>query len=138
MGLADTNDVREVASIFLGKCKDGIVDRGPLPLERVKLALYGCVIQEERLTFHKNACELSSIKCQVQLHYLSFGVKGDCLELQIGNKGPVRTALSEQVCSDDYYYPVVACLADKGVYSLPDVCPCLNMNEVLCGRTAQP
>jgi hypothetical protein len=130
IGLADTNDVREVASIFLDKEKDGIVQRGPLPLESVQLALYGCIIREDIVMFHQNACELSSTKCRVQLDYLSLGVKDDCLELHVGSVGPIRTSLREQVCNDDYYYPVIACQADKGVYSLPDICPCLSSKDL--------
>ena len=127
IGLADTNDVREVASLLLDKEKHGVVERGPVPHESVQLALYGCAIQEDMVVFHKNAIELSRTKCQVQLGSLSFGVKEDCLELRVGNEGPIKTPIRQQVHTDDYYYPIVVCRAcpDKGSYLLADICPCL-------------
>ena len=85
------------------------------------------------MIFQRNACELSSIKCQVLLEYLSFGIVQDCFELRVGKEGPMMTPLSEQVCTDDYYYPVVACRAQQGKeqYALPDICPCLSLKDVM-------
>jgi hypothetical protein len=127
IGLADTNDVCEVASLLLDKEKDGVVERGPVPHESVQLALYGCAIQEDMVVFHKNAIELSRTKCQAQLGSLSFGVKEDCLELRVGNEGLLKTSIRQQVYNDDYYYPIVVFRArpNKGSYLLPDICPSL-------------
>jgi hypothetical protein len=123
IGLADTNDVREVASLLLDEEKHGVVERGPVPHESVQLALYGCAIQEDMVVFYKNAIELSRTKCQVQLGSLSFGVKEDCLELRVGNEGHIKTSIRQQVHTDDYYYPIVVCRAcpDKGCA----IWPCL-------------
>ena len=130
VGIADTNDIREVASIFIDKEKAGIVQRGPRPLECVQLTLYGCVIQDDTLVFHKNACELSSTNCLIQLDFLAFGVTGDCMQLRVGKEGPIRMTLGEPARSDDYWYPVVACRADKELHSLPDISSCLSKNDV--------
>ena len=130
VGIADTNDIREVASIFIDKEKAGIVQRGPRPLESVQLILYGCIIQDDAVVFHKNACELSSTKCVLKMDFVSFGVKGDCMELHIGKGGPIRMTLGEQTCNDDYYYPIVACRADTELYSLLDISSCLSKNDV--------
>ena len=129
VGLADTNDVCEIAALLFDKEKYGILQRGPFPSESVQLAVYGCALQSGRVMFLKNACELRSIECRLQLNgrVISFRVREDCLELVVGSEAPIRTSFLEKTCKEDYYYPVIACqLRDnEGLHSLPDIRPCL-------------
>ena len=82
-----------------------------------------------RLSFTRMRASFST-KCMLQMDFVSFGVKGDRMELHIGKEGPIRMTLGEQTRNDDYYYPIVACRADTELYSLPDISPCLSKNDI--------